>query len=101
MSQKKILCVCLGNICRSPLAEGVLRNEINKKNLQSKLFVDSCGTCSYHVGQSPHSGGVSCAKEHGIDISQHRARQIKTNDFSEFDLILAMDTYLKYIINIQ
>lgn len=94
MSQKKILCVCLGNICRSPLAEGVLRSEIIKKNLQSKLVVDSCGTCSYHVGQSPHSGGVSCAKEHNIDISKHHARQIKTEDFANFDLILAMDSYL-------
>lgn len=91
MSNKNILCVCLGNICRSPLAEGVLRNELKKLNLYKEINVDSCGTSNYHVGQTPHHGGQLCAKSHGIDISKHKSRQIELDDFNNFDLILGMD----------
>lgn len=85
----KILFVCLGNICRSPLAEGILQDSVNKNDLD--IVVDSAGTSSYHIGESPDSRGVSIAFDNGIDISNQKARQFKKNDFDEFDLIIAMD----------
>ena len=82
----KILMVCLGNICRSPLAEGILRTK-----LSNEFFVDSAGTGNWHVGQPPDKRSVSVAGKYGIDISSQTARQFETKDFDEFDLILAMD----------
>lgn len=83
----KILMVCLGNICRSPLAEGILQSKLNRA-----YTVDSAGTGDWHEGEMPDNRSVTVAKNHGIDISNQRARQIRMSDFDEFDLILAMDT---------
>jgi len=85
----KVLMVCLGNICRSPLAEGILKNKVEKEGLN--WIVDSAGTGDYHVGTMPDSRSIAVASKYQIDISNQRARQFKTKDFIEFDLILVMD----------
>ncbi|MGG7035441.1 MAG: low molecular weight protein-tyrosine-phosphatase [Flavobacterium sp.] len=83
----KILMVCLGNICRSPLAEGILASK-----LPADLFlVDSAGTANYHVGKQPDFRSVAIAKTNGVDISYQRARQFLAKDFKKFDHIYAMD----------
>ncbi len=82
----KILMVCLGNICRSPLAEGILRAKLSED-----FHVDSAGTGDWHVGQCPDKRSVAVAKKYGIDISNQRARQFNPEDFDEFDLIYVMD----------
>ncbi|MBT6699851.1 MAG: low molecular weight phosphotyrosine protein phosphatase [Flavobacteriales bacterium] len=84
----KILMVCLGNICRSPLAEGILKNKT--QNLD--VFVDSAGTSSYHVGNLPDSRSIEIANKNGIDLTDQRARQFSEKDFDDFDKIYAMDT---------
>lgn len=83
----KILMVCLGNICRSPLAEGILQSKLPS----DKFFVDSAGTGNWHVGQGPDKRSVQTAKERGLDISCQIARQLKPSDFNEFDHIFVMD----------
>jgi protein-tyrosine phosphatase len=85
----KVLMVCLGNICRSPLAEGILKNKVEKEGLN--WTVDSAGTGDYHVGNMPDSRSIAVASKYQIDISNQKARQFKTKDFTEFDLILVMD----------
>ena len=80
--------VCLGNICRSPLAEGILRNKT--QNLD--IYVDSAGTASYHVGNLPDSRSIKIANKNGIDLTDQRARQFSEKDFDDFDKIYAMDT---------
>ena len=85
---KKILMVCLGNICRSPLAEGILKSKLNPDS----FFVDSAGTAAYHIGESPDHRSIAVAKKNGIDISNQKARKFSSDDFNEFDLIYAMDT---------
>jgi protein-tyrosine phosphatase len=84
---KKILMVCLGNICRSPLAEGILKSKLNP----DFYIVDSAGTSAYHIGELPDHRSIAIAKKNGIDISNQRARKFIANDFNEFDLIYAMD----------
>lgn len=84
----KILMVCLGNICRSPLAEGILRQKIAEKGLNWK--VDSAGTNGYHVGEAPHHLSQKVARINGIDISSQRARRFEAADFDRFDLVFAM-----------
>jgi protein-tyrosine phosphatase len=86
----RVLMVCLGNICRSPLAEGILRAKANKKGWA--MEVDSAGTGGWHAGEAPDRRSQKVAAEHGIDISNQKARKFKSQDFDEFDLILAMDT---------
>lgn len=78
--------VCLGNICRSPLAEGILQSKLGED-----FLVASAGTGSWHVGRCPDKRSIAVAKKYGIDISTQRARQFKTGDFDEFDLIYVMD----------
>lgn len=78
--------VCLGNICRSPLAEGILKSKLN-----ANFEVDSAGTAAYHVGNPPDQRSIAVAQQHGIDISQQRARKFKKEDFNSFDLIFVMD----------
>lgn len=85
----KVLCVCLGNICRSPTAEVVLRQHCEAKKLN--VWVDSAGTSNDHFGQAPDLRSQQHAKKRGYDLSQLRARQLCPHDFLEFDLILAMD----------
>ena len=89
----KILFVGTGNICRSPSAEGVFRDIVNEQKLSQFFYIDSCGTHSYHTGQSPDSRSQYAAMKRGIDISQQIARTIEQNDFNRFDYILAMDNY--------
>jgi protein-tyrosine phosphatase len=83
----KVLMVCLGNICRSPLAEGILKSKVNP----DQVFVDSAGTAAYHVGELPDERSISTAADHGIDLTDQRARQFVQEDFDRFDRILVMD----------
>jgi len=82
----KVLMVCLGNICRSPLAEGILQAKLPKNHI-----VDSAGTANYHVGTAPDKRSVVTAKKFGVDISQQKCRQISKSDFENFDYIYVMD----------
>ena len=82
--------VCLGNICRSPLAEGILKKKIKEKNLD--WSVDSAGTGSWHIGELPDRRSIAIARTYGIDITDQRARQFKSADLDQFDLVLAMDS---------
>ena len=82
--------VCLGNICRSPLAEGIMRYKVEQNNLDWE--VDSAGTGSWHVGSSPDPRSVAVANKYGIDISEQRGRQFSAKDYDRFDLILTMDS---------
>jgi len=86
---KKVLMVCLGNICRSPLAHGLLQQKVEEKGLN--WIVDSAGTGAYHVGQLPDSRSIEIAAKHNLDITNQRARQFVKDDFENFDLIFAMD----------
>ncbi len=86
----KILMVCLGNICRSPLAEGILHHKVKEAGLDWE--VDSAGTGSWHVGNLPDPRSQQVAAKYGIDITGQRARQFVANDLEEFDLIFAMDS---------
>ena len=83
----RILMVCLGNICRSPLAEGILRSKVSK----DQCIVDSAGTAGYHVGDLPDPRSIDVARKHGIDITDQRCRQFKVSDFDAFDMIYVMD----------
>jgi protein-tyrosine phosphatase len=85
----RILMVCLGNICRSPLAEGLMKSKIAKAGLDWE--VDSAGIGGWHAGDLPDRRSIAVAKHHGIDISEQRARQIRREDLRNFNLILAMD----------
>jgi protein-tyrosine phosphatase len=87
----RILFVCLGNICRSPTAEGVLRATASRLAPQLHLEIDSAGTADYHIGSAPDPRSQRASLERGIDISGLRARQVTSDDFMRFDLILAMD----------
>ncbi|SDL88830.1 protein tyrosine phosphatase [Franzmannia pantelleriensis] len=87
----RILFVCLGNICRSPTAEGVFRHRLAEAGLAETVAVDSCGTGSWHIGKSPDSRAQAAARQRGVDLSQLRARQLEAADFDRFDYLLAMD----------
>lgn len=84
---QKVLMVCLGNICRSPLAEGILQSKVNLDT----VFVDSAGTAAYHVGNLPDERSIKVAKKYGIDITNQKARKFVVNDFDIFNVIYAMD----------
>lgn len=83
----KVLMVCLGNICRSPLAEGILTSKVNAEN----VFVDSAGTGGYHIGNLPDKRSIAVALKYGLDITHQRCRKFNVQDFTEFDLIYVMD----------
>lgn len=85
----KVLMVCLGNICRSPLAEGILKDKVRRQKLDWQ--VDSAGTGNWHIGEMPDPRSVAIASQNGIDILDQRARQISPRDLEDFDLIFAMD----------
>ena len=89
--QKKVLMVCMGNICRSPTAEGVMRAALSRHGLDGLVAVDSAGTHAYHVGEAPDPRTVQAARRRGYDLSAQRARQVEAADFDRFDLILAAD----------
>jgi protein-tyrosine phosphatase len=85
----KILFVCLGNICRSPIADGVMRSLVAKHNLNWQI--DSAGTSNYHINEAPDKRAQKISKKYGVDISELRGRQFTQSDFDEFDYIFAMD----------
>ncbi|WP_085314947.1 low molecular weight protein-tyrosine-phosphatase [Derxia lacustris] len=87
----KVLFVCMGNICRSPTAEGIFRSMIQDANLEHLVRIDSAGTHAYHIGEAPDARAQAAARKHSVDLSMLRARQITKEDFRDFDLILAMD----------
>jgi len=91
MKRISILFVCMGNICRSPLAEGIFSHLVTQAGLTGHFTIDSAGTGGWHEGDSPDQRSIATAKSHGIDISGQRARRIQSRDFKDFDLILAMD----------
>ncbi|WP_298903962.1 low molecular weight protein-tyrosine-phosphatase [uncultured Psychroserpens sp.] len=82
-----ILMVCLGNICRSPLAHGILESKLPS----DRFYVDSAGTAGYHIGDRPDHRSIAVAKSHNVDISRQQARQFQTSDFDTFDIIYVMD----------
>lgn len=87
----KVLFVCMGNICRSPTAEGVFRHFLRQQGLEGRVEVDSAGTHGYHVGESPDSRTQRAAAARGYDLSNIRARKVAPEDLEYFDLVLAMD----------
>ena len=88
---QRILFVCLGNICRSPLGEGIMRQLVRDAGLEEQIQVDSAGTGAYHEGEAPDPRSRAVAAKHGVSLDGQRARQVKTEDFRDFDLVLAMD----------
>lgn len=90
MSKVKILFVCLGNICRSPLAEGIFRQRVIERSLTNSFEIDSCGTAGYHVGELPDRRSVANALANGVSYTHH-ARQLDVSDFHTFDYIIPMD----------
>lgn len=91
MDKIKVLFVCMGNICRSPTAEGVFAKLVQEHGLEQVISIDSAGTHAYHVGDAPDLRAQRAAKERGIDLSKQRARKVVRGDFEDFDYILAMD----------
>lgn len=90
--KKKVLFVCLGNICRSPAAEGVFRHMVRQAGLENDILVDSCGTGGWHEGEAPDGRMIQHAKRRGYDLSDLEARQLVTpDDLAKFDYILTMD----------
>ncbi len=87
----RVLMVCLGNICRSPTAQGVLERQVRQAGLQPCITIDSAGTGDYHIGKPPDARAQQHAARRGIDLSGQRARQIARQDFRDFDLVLVMD----------
>jgi len=87
----KVLFVCMGNICRSPTAEGVFRRRAEENQLEQRIDIDSAGTHAYHVGDPPDRRATQAALKRGVDLSSQRARRVNDNDYEDFDYILAMD----------
>ncbi|KNC77601.1 low molecular weight phosphotyrosine protein phosphatase, partial [Sphaeroforma arctica JP610] len=88
---KSVLFCCLGNICRSPMAEAVFISVLKEQGLRDQWKVDSAGTAGYHIGSKPDSRSAACCKSHGVPVDS-RARQVTVQDFSDFDFVLCMDT---------
>ncbi|KZK84823.1 Low molecular weight protein-tyrosine-phosphatase YfkJ [Pseudovibrio sp. W64] len=97
--QRRVLFVCLGNICRSPLAEGVFRHHVKQAGLEEQIYVDSAGTANWHSGKKPDIRSIQTAQKHGVDISKQEARQLVDEDFEKFHYIIAMDA--SNLANIQ
>lgn len=87
----KVLFVCLGNICRSPTAEGVFRRALERAGMADEIEIDSCGVGNWHIGKAPDARAQQAALQRGIDISGLRARQLSEQDFTQFDYVLGMD----------
>ena len=86
-----VLFVCMGNICRSPTAEGVFRHHVNESGFADRIFVDSAGTHAYHVGEPPDRRAYAAAERRGISLAEINARRVTDDDFERFDYIIAMD----------
>jgi protein-tyrosine phosphatase len=87
----KVLFVCLGNICRSPMAEAIFRDLVKKEGLEDKIMIDSAGTGNWHIGKPPHHGTQQILSKYNIDFEGIRARQVREEDLASFDYIIAMD----------
>ncbi|WP_006787021.1 low molecular weight protein-tyrosine-phosphatase [Thiorhodospira sibirica] len=87
----RVLFVCMGNICRSPMAQGVFEHLVAEAGLAERFEIDSAGTHAYHIGEPPDQRAMATAKQRGIDLSSQRARQVEAEDGREFDYILVMD----------
>lgn len=90
-AQIKVLFVCMGNICRSPTAEGVFRKMVQDQGLEQQIYIDSAGTVSYHVGSAPDNRAQAAARDRNVDLSKLRGRQFIAQDFDDFDYIMVMD----------
>src|SRR5688572_5548040 len=90
MEKIRVLFVCLGNICRSPLAEAIFKHKIKARGLESAIYADSCGTSNYHIGGNPDPRTIANAKKNGVAID-HCGRQLTVEDIETFDYVLAMD----------
>ena len=95
----KVLFVCMGNICRSPLAHGLFEHRVKEAGLADRIEIDSAGTHAYHVGNQPDPRSQQTALRHGIDLSSQRARQVKAGDFERYDYVVAMDRDNHAILN--
>lgn len=93
MSKQSLLFVCMGNICRSPTAEGVFRKAAAERGVAHRFVVDSAGTHDYHVGAAPDKRAIAAAQRRGVDLSALCARQVTKDDFTRFDLVLVMDAH--------
>lgn len=91
MEKVKVLFVCMGNICRSPTAQGVFERLVHSQGLDDRILIDSAGTHAYHIGNSPDKRSQAAAKSCGLDLSGQRARKVTLADMQEFDYVLAMD----------
>ena len=91
MKKTSILFVCLGNICRSPIAEGVFRALLAERECSDKFRVDSAGTSGYHEGELPDPRSIQICEKYGLDLTEQRSRAIRASDYHEFDWIVAMD----------
>ncbi len=91
MEQVKVLFVCMGNICRSPTAQGVFERLVQSQGLAERILIDSAGTHAYHIGNPPDKRSQAAAQNRGLDLSGQRARKVTVADFEEFDYVLAMD----------
>lgn len=101
MKEVKVLVVCMGNICRSPLAHGLLEHRVAQAGLADRIAIDSAGTHAYHVGNAPDPRSQQTALRHGIDLSSQRARKVVVSDFAEFDYVLAMDNDNRVLLSAQ
>lgn len=88
---QKVLFVCLGNICRSPTAEGIFRHQVEEMGLSDRIQIDSAGTSNYHPGKAPDPRSIKAAASRGVDLTMLRARQVSDEDFEVYDWIIAMD----------
>ena len=103
-NQKKVsvVFVCMGNICRSPTAEGVFRDVVKQQNMSDVISIDSAGTHAYHIGESPDPRSQSTALSHGVNLSSQRARKVVWEDFDRFNYVIAMDrSNLENLKNLQ
>ncbi len=92
MRNIKVLFVCMGNICRSPTAQGTFESVVEEADLNSRIEIDSAGTHAYHVGEGPDRRAIQAAAKRGIDLVGQRARRVEMADFTRFDYVLAMDS---------